>query len=98
MERDDMNDKIIFRGKELDYLCDWLDHITFRFEFGVGVFTDSEGDDYFIHCEYHADDDRFIFEAWFEYDYINIKDKPEYITEKEMEYIKDIMKQKILAV
>ena len=78
--------KIDFRGKKIDYFYDWIDNVTFRFDFGDGVFIDKDGDSYFIHVEYHKDTDEFIFEFWYEDDYIPAPE--EELKAEEREYLK----------
>ena len=50
------------KDKEVSFGYSWLDDITFAIDIGDGDLTDSNGDDYFIHAEYHVDEDKFVFE------------------------------------
>lgn len=85
-----------FRGQVIDYECYWSNNLTFCLCFGEGIFTDSDGDNYFILCEYHKDVNRFVFVAYFEDDCVNISDftkeyQAEYLTDSEQEMIKRLM-------
>lgn len=87
-----------FRGQYVTYNWNWLDNDIFELEFGDGDFTDSENNDYFLHFEYHVNDNQWIIEVWWEYDNININelykcDADEYITEKEIEEVKKFAEQ-----
>ena len=59
----------------------WLDKDTFCFAFDGGI--DEDGDEYSILCEYHVDEDKYIFARWYEYDTTETD-----FTEKQKEYIK----------
>lgn len=81
------------KGKEVSCMHHWLDDNTFVFDIGDGDLTDSNGEDYFIHAEYHTDEDKFVFEIWWEDDYyLDVNDcQEELLTEHEMEVIKEVM-------
>ena len=88
----------IFRGKETSYDYGWSDSVTFTFDFGDGDedFIDSDGDKYFIHCQYCADPncdyyDSFDFGVWWEEDSSEAFEP--YLTDKEKEEIKGFMKE-----
>ena len=89
---------IKFRNEEVSCMYGWLDNDTFGFDFGDGEFVDSEGDDYFIHIEYHVTDNKWIVEIWWEDDNIDIEeldkiDADEYITEQEIREVKTLAEQ-----
>lgn len=92
-----MSDRFNFRGQEISYQWNWLDNNTFIFQFGDGEFIDLESE-YFIHFEYHTEDNEWIIEIWWEDDSINVNeldkcDADKYITEKEIEKVKEFIKQ-----
>lgn len=60
--------KFIFKGEDISYNYCWLDSDTFVFEFGDGKFIDTDGDNYFFHCEYHLSNKKYLFEIWWEDD------------------------------
>lgn len=61
-----MKDKLVYKGIELTYGADgWLDDITYCCDFGDGQLTDNDGN-YFIHVEYHKNEDKWMFEFWYE--------------------------------
>ena len=62
----------------------WFDKDTFCFTFDGGI--DEEGDKYSIICEYHADEDKYIFERLYEYDVTDTD-----FTDEQKEYIKQQM-------
>ena len=93
-----MPKKIKFRDKEIFYNYHWIDENTFIFDFGDGEFVDSEEHDYFIHFEYHLDNDKWIVEIWWEDDNLNIdefdeSDADEYIMEHEIEEVIEFAEQ-----
>lgn len=55
-------------NENLDYLtksyCCWLDKDTFICQFGRN--TDEDGDVFEYLCEYHQDEDRFVFYRMYE--------------------------------
>lgn len=84
---------LLFREQEIQYYTNWLDDDTFELWFGENIFIDSDGDDYFIHIEYHLDDNEWVIEIYFEEEFVLIEDfinPDEYITKKEIEEIKKI--------
>ena len=84
---------LLFREQEIQYYTNWLDDDTFELWFGEDIFVDSEGDEYFIHIEYHLDDDEWVTEIYFEEEFVLIEDfinPDKYITKKEIEEIKKI--------
>lgn len=91
-----MNKKtFIFKGKETSYDYAWFGN-TFSFNFGDGDkdFVDSDGDEYFIHCQYCAEPncghvDPFCFGIWWEHD--STEAGYDELTEEEREYIKEFM-------
>lgn len=62
----------------------WLDNNTFCFAFDGGI--DEDGDEYSIVCEYHADEDEYIFERCYEDDVTKTD-----FTDEQKEYIKKQM-------
>lgn len=66
----------------------WLDKDTFCFTFDGGI--DEDGDRYSILCEYHVDEDKYIFARWYEHDITDTD-----FTKKQKEYIKSQMQQYI---
>ena len=89
---------ILFRGSEIPYYINWLDDVTFVFWFGEEIFTDSEGDNYFIHFEYHLDENEWVIEIFWEEDSAllsDIKNSDEYITADEIENIKFIAEKEM---
>lgn len=84
-----------FRGKQLSYDLHWLDDFTFIFDFGDGDLYDEDGDSYFIHCEYHTDDDTFEFEIWYECCTIDFNPSNEFLTLEEKEEIMKFMKDNL---
>lgn len=92
-----MNDRFNFRGREILYQCHWDDDNIFVFQFGDGEFTDLASE-YFIHFEYHLEDNKWVIEVWWEDDNIDIKeldkcDTDKYITENEIEEVKKYAKK-----
>lgn len=87
--------RFMFRGRATG--CDhvWLDDDTFVFQFGDGEFTDPEGRDYFIHLEYHVQDNEWVTEVFWEdsSEPAGFDGSEEYITEREIEEIKEFAKQ-----
>lgn len=84
---------LLFREQEIQYYTNWFDDDTFELWFGENIFIDSDGDDYFIHIEYHLDDNEWVIEFYFEEEFVLIEDfinPDEYITKKEIEEIKKI--------
>lgn len=84
-------EKFIFKSKETSYSWNWLDKNTFVLDFGDGEFIDSDGDIFFIHCEYHLDNQEFIFEIYWE-DFVMEADK-NYISDSDKENVKKFIKQ-----
>ena len=64
----------------------WLDKDTFVFYFKGG--NDGDNDTYSYLCEYHADEDKFVFEKWYEYDTTDSG-----FTDEQKEYIIGKMKE-----
>lgn len=84
-------EKFDFRGKKVTYDWEWLDDDTFVFQFGDGEFQDEYGD-YFIHFEYHVEDNEWIVEVFWNSDAAvigDINNSDDYITVEEMEMIMD---------
>lgn len=91
-------EKLNFRNQEVSYIYHWLDDDTFIFDFGDGEFTDSENLAYFLHLEYHVKDNEWVIEIWWEDDTLGIDeldkmDSDEYITEQEVEEVKEFAKK-----
>ena len=86
-------EKFIFKNKETSYNWNWLDENTFILDFGDGEFIDADGDSFFIHCEYHLDNQKFIFEIYWE-DFIMEADE-NYISDSDKEYIKQFIRKLI---
>lgn len=86
-----MSEKIPFRGNEVSCSMSWPDDYTFAFDIGDGEFTDSDGDDYFIHFEYHAYDDEWVVEVCFENEALQVgfPGSDKYITEEEIQYVEE---------
>ena len=84
-------EKFIFKSKETSYSWNWLDKNTFVFDFGDEEFIDAEGDNFFFHCEYHCQIQKFIFEIYWE-DSMMEADK-NYISDFDKEYVKQFMGQ-----
>ena len=84
-------ERFIFRRNQIEYACEWLDDVTFRFDFGDGRFVDDDGEPYFIHCEYHVDADKFIFEVWWEENYIEADST--FVNDDDKKYIEWFMKE-----
>lgn len=90
--------KFNFRNQEVSYTTSWSDDDTFGFDFGDGEFTDSEDMDYFIRFEYHVADNEWVIEIWWEDENISIdeldkSDADEFITEQEINEVKEFAKQ-----
>ena len=64
----------------------WLDENTFCFTFNGTV--DEDGDEYSILCEYHIDEDKYVFVRIYEYDTTDTD-----FTNEQKEYIKSQIKQ-----
>lgn len=64
----------------------WNDKDTFCFTFDGTI--DEVGDEYSILCEYHVDEDKYVFNRIYEYDTMETD-----FTDKQKEYIKSQMKQ-----
>ena len=64
----------------------WLDKDTFCFTFDGTA--DKEEDEYSILCEYHVDEDKYVFARTYEYDTTDTD-----FTNEQKEYIKSQMKQ-----
>ncbi len=64
----------------------WLDKDTFCFAFDGGI--DEDGDEYFILCEYHVDENKYIFARWYEEDTTETD-----FTKQQKEFIKSQMQQ-----
>lgn len=80
------------KDKEVSCSYIWKDVNVFALDIGDGDLTDSVGDDYFIHVEYYTDEDKFVFEIWWEDEYLNLNEcQEEFLTEREKEVIKEVM-------
>lgn len=44
----------------------YIDNVTFCFDFGEGELVDKDGDSYFVHVEYHLNTGEWVFENWYE--------------------------------
>lgn len=91
-------DKLNFRNKEISYAYGWADDETFGFDFGDGEFVDSDNMEYFIRFEYNQTHNEWVIEIWWECSYANINELDKsiadaYITEQEIEEIKDFAKK-----
>lgn len=89
---------ILFRENEIPCYINWLDDVTFVFWFGEEIFTDSKGDNYFIHFEYHLAEKESVIEIFWEEDSAllnDIKNSDEYITADEIENIKSIAEKEM---
>lgn len=98
-----MGQKFVFRGQECCYEYYWSGDDEFHFCFnqmGDKDFVDSDGDEYFIHCQYYkdyAEDDNelcppWYFERWYEHESLNACDYfDDKLTEAEIDYIKEFM-------
>lgn len=85
-------DSFVFRGNSVSFGWHWSDEDTFGLDFGDGEFVDSQGQDYFIHFEYHVKDNIWVIEVWWEDEALPIgfSDSEKYITEKEIDDVKAI--------
>ncbi len=61
---------VSFMGKQYHYDGNYIDDATYIFDFGDGEMADEDGDNMFIHMEYHGDEDRWVTEVWFDDDYL----------------------------
>lgn len=82
--------KFCFRNKNMLYDYNWIDKNTYTLCLDDAEFVDKDGDKYYILTEYHADENSFIFEIW--YDYQVVPADETYITEPEKECIKSFMR------
>lgn len=92
----DRFEKFDFRDQKITFDYNWLDDDTFIFQFGDDQLTDSDGLEYFIHFEYHLADDEWIVEIFWDDDateVIGFDGSDEYITEQEIEQVKEFAKQ-----
>ena len=89
-----MINKFDFRKKKLSDSWNWIDNDTFVFQFGDEEFKDLESD-YFIHFKYHKENNEWIVSVWWENDneVIGFNGSDEYITEQEIEEVKEFAKQ-----
>lgn len=93
-----MKKTLRFRGQAILYYVYFLDCVTFILYFGEDVFVDSKGDKYFIHLEYHLDENKWVTEICFEDETVLIDDfinPDEYITCDEIEEIKRIARMEM---
>lgn len=73
----------------------WLDSKTFCFSFDGTI--DREGDEYFILCEYHIDEDKYIFLRVYEDDTTKTdftEEQKEYLKSQMMKYMKEKINDK----
>lgn len=79
-----------FRGRPMAFDYVWQDNDTFVFQFGDGEFTDRDGNDYFLHLEYHVADNEWVTEVFWqdEAHVIGFPGSDEYITRDEVEQVK----------
>lgn len=83
-----------FYIKDKEVSCNylWRDVITFVFDIGDGDLVDSDGDNYFIHVEYHVDTDKYVYEIWWDDEYLNLDEcKEEFLTKQEKALIEEVM-------
>jgi hypothetical protein len=96
-----MEKKFVFRGKEYHYEFAWVEqNELFVFCFGYGELVDENGEEYFIRCQWRAEneDDETLspwyFDRWYEYDCVDatyyFNDR---LTEDECQYIISFVKQ-----
>lgn len=92
----------IFRGKEYHYEFNWVvQNELFMFCFGDGELVDENGKEYFIRCQWCAEneDDETLspwyFDRWYEYDCVDATDDSfsDRLTENECMQIIDFVKQ-----
>lgn len=89
---------IKLRGKNIPYIVNWLDEVTFQFMTGDGYLQDSEGDDYIIKFEYHLDEKEFVVEIIWEDDSSVIEgigNVDDYLTAEEIDAVEEIVKAMI---
>lgn len=79
-----MEESIMMEFKNLSTY--WIDKVTFCFVFDGGI--DEDGDKYSILCEYHSDENKYIFIRWYEHDTTRTD-----FTEEQKEYIKAEMRK-----
>ena len=88
-----------FRNQRVSFEYHWLDDNTFIFQFGDGELTDPEGDNYFLHFEYHLMENKWIITIWWENENICIDeldqtDVQAFITREEILEVKKIALEK----
>jgi len=89
---------LTFNGKDISYQAGWHDQSTFSLDAGYGEgLKDSDGDEYFIHIEYHADENVWVREVWFEDDYLSVKEWKDYDDKMKAEYDKIVELAKTLV-
>ena len=100
--RDNLNesenpDYIVCKGQEIsldDNDYEWLDNDTFLFIIPADKkLIDEDGDEYYISCEWHEDEQKFIFEARYDDDFINLDKQNSYLTMNDKELIMAKMKK-----
>lgn len=80
------------KNKEVSFSYIWKDTNIFAIDIGDGDLTDNDGDDYFIHVEYYTNEDKYVFEIWWEDEYLNLNEcKEEFLSEHEKEVIQEVM-------
>ena len=92
--------KFCFRNKNISFKFCYPNDSTFYFIFGERELFDSKKNEYVIQLKYHITEDKWITEIWLEDEptciYVNELTKintDEYITEQEIEDIKEFAKQ-----
>ena len=105
--RDNLNesenpDYIVCKGQEIsldDNDYEWLDNDTFLFIIPADKkLIDEDGDEYYISCEWHEDEQKFIFEARYDDDFINLDKQNSYLTMNDKELIMAKMKKIISKI
>ena len=100
--RDNLNesenpDYIVCKGQEIsldDNNYEWLDNDTFLFIIPADKkLIDEDEDEYYISCEWHEDEQKFIFEARYDDDFINLDKQNSYLTMNDKELIMAKMKK-----
>lgn len=79
--------KFVFRNQEISCNKYYISNALI-FEFGEGEFIDTNGDNFFIHCEYNGSEFKFLI--YFENVVINTDEN--YLSSNEKEQIKEYIK------
>ena len=68
-----MKNTVKFNNQTVGYVFSgWRDDDeVFLFDFGDSELVDRDGDDYYVHLEYHSEENRWVEEIWWEDEYLS---------------------------